>query len=65
MVHHSASLWTSFSSMPFCKPSLSAAWIRNSEQYGSSLEMDSIALRLSMGIDELDGGGRGSAAYLD
>jgi len=35
ILHHSASLPTNCSSIPFCRPSLSAAWIKNSEQYGS------------------------------
>ena len=35
MEHHWDKLSTSCSSMPFWSPSLSAAWIKNSEQYGS------------------------------
>jgi hypothetical protein len=40
--HHPANLDTSSSSIPFWRPSLSAAWIRNSEQYGSSIVIDSL-----------------------
>src|ERR1700733_1515910 len=36
ILHHCASFMTSSSSIPFWRPSLSAAWIRNSEQFGSS-----------------------------
>lgn len=43
MEHHDAKFATSFSSMPCCSPSLSAAWIRNSLQYGSSDLIDSAA----------------------
>jgi hypothetical protein len=32
ILHHCANFSTSFSSMPFWRPSLSAAWIKNSEQ---------------------------------
>jgi hypothetical protein len=42
MLDHCASFSTSCSSMPRCNPSLSAAWIRNSEQYGSSCLIDSV-----------------------
>lgn len=42
MVHHSANLETSSSSTPCCRPSTSAAWIKNSAQYGSRKEIDSI-----------------------
>jgi hypothetical protein len=40
--HQSASFETSCWSMPRCSPSLSAAWMRNSEQYGSSMLIDSL-----------------------
>lgn len=40
--HHSDSLETSSSSMPCCSPSLSAAWMRNSQQYGSNCLIDSV-----------------------
>ena len=39
IVHHLPSFLTNSSSMPFCSPSLSAAWIKNSEQYGSNFLM--------------------------
>ena len=35
MLHQRARLSTKSSSMPACRPSTSAAWTRNSEQYGS------------------------------
>jgi hypothetical protein len=41
IVLHSARRRTRSSSMPFCSPSLSAAWIRNSEQKGSRRRIDS------------------------
>jgi hypothetical protein len=42
--HHSANLETRSWSMPRCSPSLSAAWMRNSEQYGSSILIESALL---------------------
>lgn len=39
--HHPARRSTSCSSIPLCSPSLSAAWIKNSEQYGSNNCIDS------------------------
>jgi hypothetical protein len=45
MLHHCANFSTSFSSIPFWSPSLSAAWIKNSEQYGSSDLMDAVEIR--------------------
>jgi hypothetical protein len=42
--HHSARRSTNCSSIPLCSPSLSAAWIKNSEQYGSSDCIDSVDL---------------------
>jgi hypothetical protein len=41
ILHHSANLSTNASSIPDWRPSLSAAWMRNSEQYGSRDLMDS------------------------
>jgi len=42
MLHHSASLVTSSWSIPRCRPSTSAAWMRNSLQWGSRRDIDSI-----------------------
>ena len=42
ILHHSASLDTSSWSMPRWRPSTSAAWIRNSEQWGSRRDIDSV-----------------------
>lgn len=51
--HHPARRSTNCSSMPLCSPSLSAAWIKNSEQYGSNDCIDSADLKNEPHYSEL------------
>lgn len=44
-VHQIPSFCTNSSSIPHCNPSLSAAWIRNSEQNGSRLLIESVFIQ--------------------
>lgn len=48
MLHHCESFSTSSVSTPCCRPSLSAAWTRNSEQHGSSMAILSFVISNSV-----------------